>query len=98
VVVHGLSADGVDPEVHLVEVSTGTVVRRMAGVVMQAAWVDNDRMLIWELDITKPDNPDLVVTLQTRAGEVLQRWQPPAEIVESFGFGAAGPLAVRLGT
>ena len=98
VVVHGVSADGLGPQAQLVEVATGTVVRRMAGVVMQAAWVDTDRLLIWELDLTQPDNPDLVVTLQTRDGEVLQRWQPPAEIVESLGFAAAGPLAVRLGT
>jgi hypothetical protein len=98
VVVHGVSADGLGPEGQLVEVATGMVVRRMAGVVMQAAWVDTDRLLIWELDLTAPANPDLAVTHQTRDGEVLQRWQPPAEIVESFGFGAAGPLAVHLGT
>ncbi len=93
VVVPGVAADGMSPEVRLVEVATGTVMRRIAGVIMQAAWVDNDRMLIWELDITNPDNPDLVVTLRTRDGEVLQRWQPPAQMFESLGFDAAGPLA-----
>ncbi len=98
VVVHALSADGLNPEVQLVEVATGTVVRPMPGLVMQAAWVDNDRMLIWEVDVTEPDKPALVVTLQTRDSEVLQRWQPPAEIFERSGFGAVGPFAVRLGT
>jgi len=98
VVVHGVSADGLGPEGQLVEVATGAVVRRMAGVVMQAAWVDNDRMLIWGLDLTEPDNPDLVVSLQNRDGGVLQRWQPPADLIEYLGFDAAGPLTVRLGT
>ena len=98
VVVAGVAADGMNPEGRIVEVATGTVVLRMAAVITQAAWVDNDRMLIWELDITNPDNPDLVVTLRTRHGEVLQRWKPPAEMFESLGFDAAGPLAVHPGT
>jgi hypothetical protein len=97
VLVHGISADGLGPEGQLVEVATGTVVRRMVGFVIQAAWVDNNQMLIWELDLTKRDNPPLVVTLRTRDGEVLQRWQPPAEIIETFAD-AAGPFAVHLGT
>ena len=42
--VHGVAADGMSPEGQIVEVATGTVVRRMAGFIMQAAWVDNDRI------------------------------------------------------
>ena len=97
-VVYGVTADGNGPEGQLVEVATGTVVRRMGGFVIQTAWVDNGQMLVWELDFKEADKPAIVVTLQTRGGDVLQRWHLSAEVVQSLGLDGGGPLAVRPGT
>ena len=95
VVVRGVSADGREHESHLVEVATGTVVRRIAGYFVQAAWVDNDHMLVWAVTPKDPDEWILEVTLQSRDGAVLERWQPPAEIT-FWPTGPTGPMAARL--
>ena len=95
VVVRGVSADGRETEGHLVDAATGTVVRRMAGYFVQAAWIDNDRMLVWALSPRGADEWNYEVTLQTRDGAVLERWQPPAEIT-FYPAGPVGPLAARL--
>ncbi len=95
VVVRGVSADGREIEGHLVEAATGAVVRRMALYFVQAAWVDNDFMLVWALTPRGPDEWNYEVTLQTRDGAVLERWQPPPEIT-FYPAGPVGPLAARL--
>jgi Tol biopolymer transport system component len=97
VVVHGVSPDGQETPGQVVEVATGAVVRRMDGYVMQAAWVDNDRMLVWELDLTDIEKPTAVISLQTRDGAVLERWLPPALITAMPGPFPRGPMAARLG-
>ena len=51
----GTASTREDPS--LIEVATGTVVRRMAGLVMQATWVDNDRILIWKSMSRSPTSP-----------------------------------------
>ena len=79
-VVRGLTPDGRDLEGHLVEVATGTVVRRIAGHFKEAAWVDNDRMLVSEVTPKDPDEWIFEVTVQSRDGAVLERWRPPPEI------------------
>ncbi len=67
VAIRGMSEDGQRGEGQIVEVATGTVVRRLDGFTLQASWVDNDRILIWSGDYVA-DPPVASVTLTTRDG------------------------------
>ncbi len=97
VVVDGLAEDGQTRQGQIVEVATGSVRHRFSGFVMQAAWVDSDRVFIWSADY-QADPIVASVTLTTARGAPLQRWTVPPEIVkvESFSPAGGGPLAAKL--
>jgi dipeptidyl aminopeptidase/acylaminoacyl peptidase len=90
----------VGPRGAVVEAASGRVVGWLVRRPVEAAWVDNDRLLVWEPRLPYGDTPyttAMTVTLMTRDGEAIQRWLIPLEIA-SYGrtLANAGPLAARL--
>jgi hypothetical protein len=88
------------PRGAVVEAASGRAVGWLVQRPIEAAWVDNDRLLVWEPRLPYGDTPDttaMTVTLMTREGEAVQRWLIPLEIA-SYGrtLADAGPLAARL--
>jgi WD40-like Beta Propeller Repeat len=96
VVVVSLAEDGESRQAQIVEVATGSVRHRFSGYVLQAAWVDSDRVLTWSADF-QADPIVASVTLITADGTPMQRWTVPPEIVKvESTITGGGPLAADL--
>ncbi len=104
-VVRAVSPDGREFSGQVVDVTSGQVVTKLGRNLVAAAWVDDNRILVWEPDLdptrdydpTDPEKTRMKVTLVTRRGTVLERWPVPVEIATfARSFFGAGPFAAPL--